>query len=377
MHSIDLAHIRRLVFSVLFGSFCILALLAVLGGATRAASLDSPGTGLDPEIRYITMTSHLPLYDPTGGEGITKTVFFNNTTGNIITLTFEISGTPALTLTAGAAFGDAAQTYTSAETPWLQEVAYSVEAGGGDYPGVAYTVTNSEGQRATVAITYVRDIVGPYHFYLPIVSRNYYSLVNGDFEDEFRGWNTGRGPFSGHGSGLPQSVVVFNEGNRALLGEPGALDDAIHVGYGTIAQTFTVDEPYLQLKYWVFSYDVARSSQRYYDTFEVSVNRSPDQISNAERDTRGCASTVLNPEGTVAVSENGLVFCGGRPGTSGVGTPWDTKTWKTVTLDLSAFQGQNIALYLAIWSREYDSQFYNDRAWHNTWAYIDDIQLAE
>jgi len=103
------------------------------------------------------------------------------------------------------------------------------------------------------------------------------------------------------------------------------------------------------------------------------VNRPPDQILDAERNTRGCASTILNPEGTLAVSGDGLAFCGGRSGTSSdVGTQWDSD-WKTVTLDLSAFQGGNITLYISIWSREYDSKFYNDRAWFNTWAYVDNL----
>jgi len=259
----------------------------------------------------------------------------NDAASGVVTYTVEYSGTaytdwqpwlPSTTVTS--------DTFTApaTETDYILRV-------------TAYDHVDNSAQAQTM--TYV----GPYHVYLPVVARNYCPLVNGDFEDELRGWNAGQGPLSGHGSGLPQSVVVFNGGHRALLGEPSASDDAIPVGYGTIAQTFTLDKPYVQLQYWVFSYDIARGSQYYYDTFEVSVNRSPDQISNAERDSRGCASTVLNPEGTLTVSGDGLVFCGGRPGTSGQGTPWDTGAWKSVTLDMSAFQGTNITLFFAIWSR--------------------------
>lgn len=215
-----------------------------------------------------------------------------------------------------------------------------------------------------------------YTTYLPIVRRNYRRFVNGDFEHELSGWDTRRGPFSGHGSGLPQSVVIFDGGNRALLGQLDASDDAIPVGYGTIAQTFTLDKRYVQFQYWVFSYDRAKGEEGYFDTFEVSVNRAPHQISDGERDTQGCASTVLNPEGTLTVSEDGLVFCSGGPGTTGQGTLWDTQRWKTVTLDLSAYQGTNVTLYLTIWSREYKWPFYDDRGWFNTWAYVDNVQLT-
>lgn len=371
MHSIGLAHIRRFVFSVLFGSFCILALLAVLGGVIRAASLDSPGTGLDPEIRYITMTSHLPLYDPTGGEGITKTVFFNNTSTGVITLTFEISGTPALTLTAGAAFGDAAQTYTSAETPWLQEVAYSVEAGGGDYPGVAYTVTNSEGQRATVAITYVRDIVGPYHVYLPVAVRNYVPFANGSFESGWIPWQ--------RAGELNQSrtQAQAHEGQwSVMLGDsvyynPGG----VPVGSGRVWQTFSVPgngNPKVTMWYRIYTHDVVWGVEtgKYYDSFEVYINtvnwseaNNPDP-GDPWRETR-CRDNLGVPDTSVS----GLVFCDGNPSDPSETNPAKDLGWRSVTLDLGQFKGQNIILYLAAFNRV--------DGWFNTWAYIDDIQLDE
>jgi hypothetical protein len=284
MRRVDYAHVRRLVCSVLLRGFCLLASLAVLGVGARAAPLQDPGTGLEPET--------------------------------------HVSG-------------------------WPNDAASGV---------VTYTVD--------------------YTIYLPIVRRNYRQFANGGFEDGWSGWDTQPGPFSGHGSGLPQSVVIFGGGNRALLGEPSASNDSIPVGYGTIAQTFTLEKRYVRLQYWIFSYDIARGSQRYFDTFEVSVNRPPDQISTAERHSRGCANSMLNPEGTVTVSEDGLVFCGGQPGSSGQGTLWNTQGWKTVTLDLSAFRGTNVTLYFTIWSREYESPFYKDQGWFNTWAYVDNVQLT-
>jgi len=212
--------------------------------------------------------------------------------------------------------------------------------------------------------------------HLPLVTRKYRPFVNGDFEDGLMGWETVRGPFGGHGSGLPQSVVDFDGGQRALLGDPDAADNYIPVGYGTLSQTFTLNKRYLRLQYWVSSYDIARGEERYYDTFEVSINRSPADISDAERDNRDCDTEAgLNPEGTVIVSGDGLAFCGGRPGTTGVGTPWDTGGWKAVALDLNAFD--SVTLYLTIWSRENDPRYYNDHAWFNTWAYVDNVQPVD
>ncbi len=73
----------------------------------------------------------------------------------------------------------------------------------------------------------------------------------------------------------------------------------------------------------------------------------------------------------------GLAFCGGYAGTSqDVGTLRDLG-WKTVTLDLQDFQGENVTLYLALWSREYEADFYNDKGFYNTWVYIDDVQLTD
>jgi hypothetical protein len=169
--------------------------------------------------------------------------------------------------------------------------------------------------------------------YLPMVARSYRILVNGDFEQGLSGWDAIRGPFGGHGSGLPQSVLVFDGGKRALLGTAGNLPPD-------------------------------------------SVNRPPNQVSDQERDSAGCATSALNPEGMLAVSADGLAFCGGADRSS-QGTRWDTGGWKTVTLDLSAFQGGNVKLYFTIWSREYGAPYYDDRGWFNTWAYVDNVQLVD
>jgi hypothetical protein len=219
---------------------------------------------------------------------------------------------------------------------------------------------------------------GAYTMWLPIAFQERNMFANGDFNEGLRAWTAGRGPFNGRGSGLTQSVVLFNGDVRALLGQEGNLaPGTIPVGYGTLSQTWTADQRYVSLDYWVVSYDNAKTDRGYFDTFEVSINRPPADISNAERNDKGCdESARLNPGGTLFVSGAGLVFCGGHPGSSG-GTRWDTGGWRTVTLDLSAFQGQNVTLYLTIWSREYDAPYYNDRAWFNTWAYVDHVQLRD
>jgi len=359
----------RIILVSLSAALALAFLLASLAN-THAAPLRNEGTGTDPRIQAITVTSNLPVSDTHPGDGITKTVYFTNTVPGVITLTFEISGTPTLTLTAGAAFDEPERVYTSTDQLWTKVVTYAVATTHTTQSNIAYTIANTNNAQTTVAITWA----GRFRVYLPVVMRNYCPFANGDFENGLNGWSTGQGPFDGHGSGMDQSVVMYDASHRALLGETDAQDGSIHVGYGYIAQTFTLEKPNLQLQYRVGSFDIVQGTeQRYFDTLEVSVNRPPDQISDNERNSKGCASTVLNPEGTLTVSGDGLAFCGGRSGdSSDVGTQWDSG-WRTVTLDLSAFQGGNITLYISIWSREYDSIFYDDNAWFNTWGYVDNL----
>jgi hypothetical protein len=135
----------------------VLALVLALQGGARAE-----GTGTDPAIGAITATASIPISDTRPGEGISRTIYFNNNSGGVLTLTLEITGTTPLTLTPGAAFGDAPDVLTSEAVPWQAVVTYSVDAADtNDYPGVPYTVTNGAGNEVVVVITYTRDVTAP------------------------------------------------------------------------------------------------------------------------------------------------------------------------------------------------------------------------
>ena len=136
----------------------LLGLAALLIGIKPAKA---QGTGTNPNVHTITVTADLPSYDPAGGDGVTKTVYLNNSAPGVLALTFDIRGTPPLTLTAGPAFGDGAQTFTTTATPWTQVVTYSVETGSWSYPDVAYLATNATNTQTLVSISYVRDVLAP------------------------------------------------------------------------------------------------------------------------------------------------------------------------------------------------------------------------
>jgi hypothetical protein len=140
----------------------LLLLVASLADVhTRAAPLDGQGTGSDPRIETATVTSNLPISDTHPGDGVTKTVYFSNSAGGAVTATFEISGTPTLTFTAGAAFDEPERVYTSPVAPASFAVTYTVAATHTTQSNVEYTATNATGDQVVVAISYVRDVTGP------------------------------------------------------------------------------------------------------------------------------------------------------------------------------------------------------------------------
>jgi hypothetical protein len=135
-------------------------LVSLVGVRTRAATLAS-GTGSNPRIEAITVTASLPISDTHPGDGVTKTVYFNNKSSGVITAVFGISGTPTLTFTAGAAFDELERVYTSPVASVPFAVTYTVASTHTTQAGVAYMAVNTDGVRTAVAIDYVQDIVAP------------------------------------------------------------------------------------------------------------------------------------------------------------------------------------------------------------------------
>ena len=139
--------------------------MALLGAAILclgALSATADTTDTDPEFRAITVTAVLPISDTTPGSGIARTVYFNNAkAGGVLTLTFNISGTPTLTLTCGSGFDQTTErVYTSDDSPWPPVITYSVASvhTGQD---LAFTATNTNSVTTTLRLTFVQDITAP------------------------------------------------------------------------------------------------------------------------------------------------------------------------------------------------------------------------
>ena len=113
----------------------------------------------DPTISFAALTGTLPVSEEV--QGGSRLIHFNNRSAGVLSVTFEISGTPNLSLMADAAFGDLEQIFTSTSLPWTPVVTYSVEPIDGDYPDIAYTATNTNGITSTLVITYRRDVTAP------------------------------------------------------------------------------------------------------------------------------------------------------------------------------------------------------------------------
>ncbi|RME51650.1 MAG: hypothetical protein D6796_00430, partial [Caldilineae bacterium] len=176
--------------------------------------------------------------------------------------------------------------------------------------------------------------------------------------------------FQGHGSGLLPTAAD----GVARLGNPDFQNGHIPVGYGYLKQEFTVQKRYLKITYQVTTYDIITSSAPgfegfYFDTFEVSLV-SPSAITDADRDA---VLPWLNPSGIITPTGN-LLFLAGQSA-SKAGNRYDTGR-QTVTLDMQDYLGQNVTLYLALWEREYETLYYDDHGWYNTWVDVDEIQLT-
>jgi len=382
MGNARIVRLRRVGLSALLAGVCLVALLVFLGGTSGAAPPDVNGGAGDPDIRIITVTASLSTSVSPLGATVPMTVSYDNPGPGrgVITLTFDITGTAPLTLTADAAFGGKAKpiTFAMLSSPWYPVITYSVDPRSEWKGSVGYVVTNATIATDTASIVFVPQTT---RINLPIALRDYRPLTNGDFEQGEIGWTPGSGDFDGHGSGLPAAVLLFEDSQVARLGDPGARAGEIGVGYGVFSQEFAVDERYLRIRYRVVTADRVwnRELSRYLDTFEVSLNTLPQEVNENDRRNAGCDTDTeggVNPTGTIVVTK-GLAFCGGhaRPKTV-VAKLYDT-LWKTVTLDLQNFQDDNVTLYLALWSREYQAPYYNDQGWYNTWAYVDYVELSD
>jgi hypothetical protein len=138
-----------------------LLMLAFAGARARAALLGKGGTGSDPRIEACTVTGSLPISDTRPGDGVAKTVYFNNASSGVVTTTFEVSGTPALLFVADGAFGGPLGIYTSSLAQATFVVTYAVATGHGTQSGVAYTAMNGGFDQAEIAVSYVQDVAAP------------------------------------------------------------------------------------------------------------------------------------------------------------------------------------------------------------------------
>lgn len=150
----------------------LVRLLAALGSGTallgalllglRAMSASADTTGYDPQFRAITISATLPISDIAPGQGGSRTVYFNNVKADgVLTLTFDISGTPALTLTCGSGFDQITErVYTSTNSLWSPVITYSVASSHGDQD-LAFTATNTNSVTTTLVLIFTQDITAP------------------------------------------------------------------------------------------------------------------------------------------------------------------------------------------------------------------------
>lgn len=136
--------------------------LVLFGMLQHSQTLAAPQDIPDPEIRAVTFAAdNLAFFDPTDGAGVDKTIYFSNTLPGVITVTFNVSGTAPLTLTAGVAFMEPERTLTNAISPWEQAITYTVPADAVSQLGVSYVVTNANNAIQQLQITYTKDVTAP------------------------------------------------------------------------------------------------------------------------------------------------------------------------------------------------------------------------
>ncbi len=215
--------------------------------------------------------------------------------------------------------------------------------------------------------------VVPARVYVPLISRNFLSmpLRNGGFELPLAdGWLSAEDTLPvtpANAPGQPHSGQY-----SVLLGDATADGQGdVPVGNARIWQTFGVplaeEKPTVTLYYHLVSQDFVRSSknQNYLDSFEIYLNTfPPDANTPAADDPRRFDLCVTGLGHPLAAPTDGLVFCAGRAAE----TDPNDLGWRSVTLDLSAYRGRSVTLYLAVFNR-WDK-------WYNTYVYVDDVEVS-
>jgi len=226
----------------------------------------------------------------------------------------------------------------------------------------------------TVSQTYPISASVPSTMYLPFVAKSYTPpFCNGDFEtiaDDFATCWGREGNLSvtitttlsnGRGS-------CYSDRHCALLGSPGYPCTGIPKGHGQIYQIFGVSPtgaPKLSFWYRIFSYD-ERGYDKYgfdrFDTFEVHIDD-------------------VFPNDTPPIR---LLIDGSQDGKFGCNKDdLDVSPWKQSPIfDLSAipdgsggsvdYRGKAVRLSFLVYSRDLPEY---QKAWYNTWVYVDDVRI--
>ena len=183
-------------------------------------------------------------------------------------------------------------------------------------------------------------------------------IINGGFDQGENGWTFIDGA-------LDTSVTAAGaiSGTSARIGDPlYKNDNGVPEGYGEIRQTISVPESggVLRFQYKILTHDriYNASTQSLFDTFEVYINRVP------EEDER--RNACINNPGVDVNIENGIIFCNGYNDEASEYGPPNTVVGSQA-ISLNDFKGESVELYIRVYNR-------NDQ-YFNTWAFVDDFSV--
>lgn len=147
----------RVGLALILGALSLGGVFALLQGEALPATAQHASAVSSPDTLSPTFAATGIVISPTP----TGELFFNNRQPGVLTLTFTLTGTPPLTLTAEPAFGTG-YVLTSPVAPWEAVLSYTVGVTAVSQPPVTYSLTQSAAVSATTTvITYTRDITGP------------------------------------------------------------------------------------------------------------------------------------------------------------------------------------------------------------------------